>query len=846
MRRPRLLPIVLTLSCATAIVGGTSPLPTAIAQETPAEARALDADLERLRNSPFFARDPQRVRDLVTSLLKRGSTRADGVLRGLLLDARTEPNVVEQIASVTVLAEPHRLLDDVVDRLRAADPAGLEARLDAGFTRSDAAVVRRLVELCRDPSRTVAYRRTAVRLLSRTGDVSGLAVFADLWAGPDRDLREEARAAFDAVVPGGAVTVEEARVLVERIRRDDVPLADLLRRMLREKTQPVGLPTGPVAADDYRAIAMEMLQKATLEQLIRLYVLGSPLPDVRAAATKRLATFPYDEGADADGRVRAARALFQELRREDTSAVENEILTTLAVLAPSVRGNVSTAEMDALLARVRPGAASRETRLRATRLVGELRDERAAPSLESAYLSFGDSDTDARLAILDALQELPVDRTEWLVARTAAERRPDVLRKLVLLLGRSREAASTEAFATLLRDRDRATPDVRRAAAEALATQWAASQSAAARAALVAAGLKDPDADVRTVAAGALGIAGGAPDSSVLAALLEIVKDTDGGVRHAAARSVIVLDESRATANLMGRFTDDSVVFEAYRDHFVDVVRRDQAPDRMLAACDALAAAGLRPFAVQLLEATTDDVLPQSRGRSRLSMSLVALLLDEGRPGDAEPRARALVRGLTDDATRDRATVLLARALTAGARPSGLAEAEQLLVAIRASGRLDRASDIDAAATLGDARLRRGDPLLALEVLEIDAEGVPAPVRLRLEALRDDARVRVEAERKVLLSLVDGLGGSLAAECRAALLAKPGRAARFLSRELALRPDFATTRRLLDAVAVVTGGTAPRLADDASAERLADVVATARKSLAGVPFDSVPFEPPVK
>jgi hypothetical protein len=100
----RAVPVVLALA-----LPATLPAP-ARAQEDAAELRAIDTELDRLRNNPFLAADPERVRKLVLSLLERHQARADTALREMLLDPRTHANVVEQIASLTLVAQPHRLL----------------------------------------------------------------------------------------------------------------------------------------------------------------------------------------------------------------------------------------------------------------------------------------------------------------------------------------------------------------------------------------------------------------------------------------------------------------------------------------------------------------------------------------------------------------------------------------------------------------------------------------------------------------------------------------------------------------------------------------------------------------
>src|SRR5262245_30214957 len=117
------------------------------ADDDAAETRAVAEDVQRLRNNPFLADEPDRVPKIVHSLVERRSAAADAALRELLKDPRTHATVVEQIALLTFVVPPHRLLEEVVERLRPEAGTALEHRLEPALLHADMAVVQRLSEL---------------------------------------------------------------------------------------------------------------------------------------------------------------------------------------------------------------------------------------------------------------------------------------------------------------------------------------------------------------------------------------------------------------------------------------------------------------------------------------------------------------------------------------------------------------------------------------------------------------------------------------------------------------------------------------------------------------------------
>lgn len=826
-----------------------APLPAARAEEEiPAveRERRIEETIRRLRApSPIFLGDPERIRTLVQELMSARSPRADSVLREVLLDTGAHENLVEQVAVAALFDPDHRFVAEIVDRLRIDAQGALDRRVSPLWQRADGTTVRKVGEIALDTSRSLALRRTATRILGLTGDGSTLDVLVALWGGPDRELRDEARASFDAVLPVGLASATEARTFLDAMRRDDVPFAEILRRALRDRARAAQQTVPAETAEAYRRLADELLPTATADQVLRLFLQGSPLADVRSAAAKRLRAMQFD----ADGRLRAARGLFEALRRESDPGVEMEVLRALAVLAPAARGSVGHEDMQALLSRVDPlsgqasGRASPERRLIVARLLGELRDPRAIEPLESAFDALAGSDYDARMAILDALQSIPpvTDIAPWLARHAAVEQDVRITRKLVALLARSRSDGAVAAFRSLLATH--ADANVRLDAARALGTIWAGSSSEAARDALLGEGLADRDPAVRRTCAAALGFAG--PGDEVLVPRLrETVRaDLDESVRLAAAKSILDLGSASTTATLAGLLPERPEIWPLWRDHVLEGLgTRDATPDRLLATADALAAAkdGVRAAEI-LRNASEEQSSPwkDASGRSRVRERLVNLLLDEGSPGEAEQWARRLLETPDrDEIAALRWDLLLARAQVNSGERARVADAETRLVALRSNPKLAVPLSLHAAVVLGDCRLRLDDPAGALAALEGDFALAADPVRILRDTLVERAKTRVAEDRKLVFGLVETLDGPDAeASARAAseLRALGARAAVVVDGALAHADDAGMLRRWVRAAAAVTGTEAESVAADLSRERITEVAGRTREGLRKVP-----------
>jgi hypothetical protein len=802
------------------------------------DGKDLDELVSRLRN-PFLAKEADRDLQIVQVMLRQKTPKADACLRDLLADTGAHPTVVEQIVIATLIDADHRLLPEVVERLRRESGSELDRALDLAFvTYGDASLVQRLGAMARDPALATPTRAEAVDLLGRTGSPDALDALLDLWGGPQKDLREPAARAFDRILPAGARTREEAFVAREAIR--GIPFSEALRRLLlRDGTRPSG-GAGRDVESDYVKLAAQVLPRATLQQVIESY-LGSSVPAVRAMGARRLVEFPFDAADAPDARLRAARECLAALHREDVEAVELDLLAALTARGAELRGTLTDTDLASLTERVRlTGRASNAVRLASVRLVGELRDPRAVPVMEETFASLHDGDVELRLALLEALQQAPGDLTSWLISRLAVETHTRVVRKLVVLLNRAEDPAALSAFGNLLASH----PDqqVRWDVAKALGTLWAGRQLPAARDALLQVGLADPDATVRRTSAASLGSPG--PGRDVIVARLQKVVETDADakVRQAAAKSIIGLDEVAAAHNLLPYLADDTEIWRLYRDHLVvDVRRRDKTPDRVLAAADVLASGGQRRLAIDLLtqvSAARDGLWESEGGRAAVTERLVALLLEQGDPDTAKSIAQELVDATPRDAgpPRRRAELLLAEALCRSGRPEELRDARRTLDALRFLEELSAGQRAEASVELGDCLLRMSDPLAAVKVLVPVAArtDLPEPLAKRAAALLDEGKRRAADEHKRIVAWVDAIDGPEAAEAQKSLRDFGPLAAGHLLAALDDSNDPARVRRLLRAAALVTGGNFAQVKDDATAADVAKAADDARAALRAV------------
>jgi HEAT repeat protein len=829
-RRTRTLPAL-----TAALLAVSASFARAQSEEEP-PGKDLDELVARLRN-PFFAKQADRDLQIVQLLLRQKSAKADAYLRDLLADTGAHPTVVEQIVTATLIDADHRLLPDVVERLRREAGSALDRALDVAFlTYSDAALVQRLVVLASDDKRSAEFRVEAVEVLGRTGNPEALDALLDLWGGPRRELREPAARAFERILPVNAASREEAQSARESIR--GIPFSEALRRLVRKGgARPLPVASRDVEAD-YVRLASQMLPSATLQQVIESY-LPSSVPAVRAMAARRIAEFPFETSEATDEKVRAARECLAALRREDVESVELEIIAALTTRAQELRGAVGKEDLDALTARVRLGGrSSNAVRLASVRLLGDLRERDAAPVMREAFENLKDGDVELRLALLDALQQAPEDVTAWLIARLSVETHSRVVRKIVVLLNRASDpSAAIDAFTRLLASH--ADQQVRWDVAKSLGTLWATRQLPAARDALMGAGLADIDATVRRTSAASLAADGPGRDRVIERLRKVLESDPDMKVREAAAKAVVDLDETAAAKNLLPYLADDLDVWRLYRDHLVeDVRRRDKTPERVLAACDVLAEHGLRRLAVDLLtlvSAAHDGLWENEGGRGALLERLASLLLDQGDPDGARAAAQELVDLTPRDAgpARRRAELLLATAFCRSGRSDELADARRMLDALRYVEDLPAERRAEAAVELGDCLLRMSDPAAAVVVLSPVAARADLSAALvkRASVLLDDAKRRAEEDRKRIVAWVDALEGPQAAEAQAGLRGFGARAALPVVALFDDAKDAASVRKLMRACAALTGKPAGDLRDDASAADIARAAEDAKSAL---------------
>lgn len=810
---------------------------TALAQSDD-EAKDLDELVARLRN-PFFAKQADRDLQIVQLLLRRRSARADACLRELLGDTGAHPTVVEQIAIATLIDAEHRLLPELVDRLRREEGSELDRSLDLPIlTYSDGPLVQRLVELARDADRAPEFRAKAVEFLGRTGSPEALDPLLDLWGGPQKDLREPAARAFERILPAGAATREEAVLLREAIR--GVPFTEALRRIVRRlsaRAETFGAASG--VETDYVKLATQMLPSATLQQVLETYLVSS-VPAVRAMAARRIAEFSYDS-AETDGKVRAARACLDALRREDVESVELEILGALTARAQELRGAVGEEDLAAIVERVRlAGRASHAVRLASVRLVGELRDARAIAVMQETFSALKDGDVELRLALLDALQQAPGDFTAWLIERLGSETHTRVVRKLVVLLNRAEDPAALGAFRALLANH--ADQQVRWDVVKALGTLWASRQVAAARDALVELGLADADPTVRRTSAASLGSAGPGRDLVIAGLQKLLARESDAKVRQAAAKSIVDLDAAGAAANLLPHVADDAEIWRLFRDQLVeDVRRRDKTPERVLDAANVLVDHELARLAIDLLRqvgAAHGGLWESEGGRGEVLERLAGLLLEQGDPDAAKTVARELVDATPKAAAGPlrRAELLLATAYCRAGRREELRDARRMLDLLRYAEELSPAQRAEAAVELGDCMLRGADAIAAVHVLTpiVALRELPAATAKRAALLLEDARRRADDDRKQILGWVDALDGSGAGDARTRLAQFGPRATLHLAEALDDPGDAPRVRRLLRAAAIVTGRSLADVRDDSSPADVARIAAEARAALRAI------------
>ncbi len=823
------------------------PTPVAHAQDRGGAEEALPKELEeqlaRLRNNPFFARMPQRVFEIVQQMLALENPRVDRSLRDLLLDTGTHPTVVEQIVIATWIEPQHRLLPDVVERLRIEAGSELDRQLELPIlTYGDAALARRLVELAGDTARPTRFRATAVDLLGRNGDPMALEALLDLWAGPEKELREPAARAFERIVPTGGESYEQAVARVEEMRRTQMPFVEVLRRLLRE--QAARPHTAPVSGidDEYVAMARDLLPRATLDQVLSLY-LASPLAEIRSSGARRLVEFPYDLVQAPDSKIRAGKTCLAALRQEESEAVELDLLAALATLAKDLSGNVTDEALAPLLARLQPETrATNAVRLGVVKLLGELRETRARQALRDLHVRLGDGDGQFRITVLEAIQAIPFDAetTRWLIARLDEERNTPVVRKLVALLNRAEDPEAIGAFRKLLSSH----PDqqVRWDVAKALGTLWASRQVMAARDALLELGLADSDPTVRRTSAAGLGQSGPGRDAVIDRLRRTVQTDVDAKVRQAAAKAILDLDPDSAMNHLLPFVAEDQEIWPLVRDHLTEEVkRRDKQPDRVLAAADLLAKAGHRRLAIDLLSHLAeprDGLWADEAGRARVRERLVEVLLEHGDPAAAQKVALQLLQAApaNGDDARTRAEILLARSQCQSGRPDELRSARQRLEALRAAPKLPDRFRPQVAAELADCLLRLEEPSSALAVLTpvASAADLPAPLAERVRFLVGEARRAAEDERARVFALVEALDGPQRETSITELRRLGHRAAAHLIPALAETNDGARVRRLLGAAEQVAGRTLTALPADATPSDLQRAAGEARSVLQGV------------
>lgn len=771
MQRAPLRRGLVALAALTALLAAPTFVRTASAQDSSAEEELGDrvaSDLAALRNSPFSRRDPAHALAIAQRLLGLQDPEADAGLRAILADATAPESIVRQVVIAAINEPDRRLLRDVLTRLVRERGSAFDDSLDATIrSSSDADLVHRLAALATDPAERATFRAEAARTLGRTGKPQALDTLVELWRSPDADIRRIAARACERILPAGFAGPDEAQAALDDMRERGATYWDLLADLLRQRERPAPVAdTG--AAQELRTLALALVERAALEQLLDLY-LTSGLPEIRSAGARRVAEFPFENITDPverqTARVRAADACLAALRTDSDPAVRDLLYAAVLPLVDAYqkRGKPLPDEEFAAISRHAgldadlPAA----TRRSAVRLLGDLRDARAIAPLQITFDRLSDSDRDTRIAILDALDKIaPKQLLGWIIERVRTEADSEVATRMIRSLGESEDPAAVRPLRDLLARH--ADNNVRWKAARELGELWNKREFPDARTALLEVGLADEHPQVRIGVAAALSHGGplAADDKRVMEALRDCVeKDVDAKVREQAALSILQLDESGAVKYLVRAFGDEAI-WNLYRKRVIDDARARGSPERALADAEFLAGRGEehlvdRAFALLAGVATARDSSEPGASfwtvgsgdrpvRGVIRERLARLLLEHGRPAQALRWLDELLA-----ATRrnfdpyERWQVMAARALRQRAGPGDLDRGRQLLREALDSPNLPDDLRGRALTVLAETQLDAGRPALALDTITpdtsrraADAKALAAYDTAELKALR--------------------------------------------------------------------------------------------------------------
>jgi len=704
------------------------------------------------------------------------------------------------------------LVPDLVERLRVERESALAHYFDEPLLRyANSALVRALAELSRDTSRSLGFRRTAVRTLGTTAHSEALPVLVDLWADDDTEMRIEASRAFTAIVPF-VRTREQAVQLLADMAESGVPLVEVLRRRLRLLEAAAAMRTEGDYRSEYVEIALAALPHLPLGEVVEFY-LDAPVPSLRQAATERMGTIDWDSEPDPGlARIRVGKALLAALSREEDSAVERAILATLVPLARSIQDHVGREAMAALMQRATAsGGATRDVRVASIKFLGALRDPRPVARLQHEFDALGDTDPDLRIELLKAFAPVAVDLTRWLRDRVLSETDQRVAEDMVVELLKKNDPDAVSTLDELLA-RSESSEILRHHAIAGLVNLWANHGIAAACDVLIERGLNDDVVTVRETSAHGLGNRA-SDDPRLLAALEGVVlrPTEEDSVRAPAARSILNLDSEGALQRLMPVLAVEAI-WDVYRDRRVDDLRAGEIDvSDVLAEADTLWTAPdpeTRERAVLLLQAVVDagnGLWEGAEGRGFIHERLASRLLESGRPEHACQVAEALLAGeLRADDPEFRWRFLLARSLRACGASDPLRRAVRELTSLRTSADLPPALKIPVLLELGDTQLQLDDPTGALESLVLidDLAELSVAERNRHAELAALAQTRSDEEKRLVLQL---LTRPTEPEARRQLGVLGYRAARHLKDALDDEMDIPRLRRLMAAIEVISG-----------------------------------------
>ncbi len=739
-----LLPILLALTAVSSAAGEEPSSPAAgLLEQLSDETRPLS----------------YRAQVVMRLLASRDAEARRGLAR--ILQNPSRPRELRLAVITGALADPEAgLLPSVLDLVAAEGRSelGLRARDAFRIARSPALILA-LARLARDEEMEGSRRALAVTLMGETLSLDAVGPLIALWKEARDAVSVAARDALYLVVPVRFTGPGEAEKWWEANRgksRERI-LTDLLREARGRKDH-------PKVARLLEQFARALLPDARLERVIDLYLGCRESEELRRLGAERLATYPFEErekeGAE-EARKKAAAALLGGLERETSIPVMVALLAAVKVLAPALdedgRGRVLAAITHHL------DSPEPEVRSAAVAALGEMRDPRAVRALSRRYDMLGSRNPAFRLEILDAIERIDDGIGQWIQDKLkVGDPSVEVVRRLILLLKKKypKMLSSIPTLRELLRSHPEKA--VREEAASAIGLIGVQVGDPAAVGALAELGLRDPERSVRFVAATQLGRAPEVTDQ-----VIDLLRgrlgegEADGGVRTAAALSLLKLRHAAAIPMVAGLLGEDAFWRATVRSYLVsDLLARGQVGEavELVRALYEAGKPGRCAEAAGLVLAKKDLEWPP-RVKGELAFLAARCLDARGDPA----KALEAMRQVPGDVGGVERPLLLARLLRLTGAPARVAEVLAPVLALEKAppGAKERARLELARADVALGRYAEAiegvkslleDPKYGKQAAAIDREarakrGPPAPAPADLVARLDggDAAARKEA-----------------------------------------------------------------------------------------------------